>query len=91
MLFLALIYPRKSTKLPLVMNAEEAKALINGLKNVKHRTILMVLHRIEMRLAEICALRIANIDSKNMRIKVMQDKGAKDRSTFLSVHVFALA
>ncbi len=67
MLFLALIYPRKSTKLPLVMNAEEAKALINGLKNVKHHIILMVLHRKEMRLAEICALRIANIDSKNMR------------------------
>lgn len=83
----ALIYPRKSTKLPPVMSAEEVKALINGVKNVKHRAIIMVLYSTGMRLAEICALKIADIDSKNMRIKVVQGKGAKDRFTLLSEHV----
>ena len=83
----ALIYPRKTSKLPPVMSAAEVKALIDGVKNVKHRTIIMLLYSTGMRLAEICALRIADIDSKNMRIKVVQGKGAKDRFTLLSQQV----
>lgn len=83
----AFIFPRKSTKLPPVMSAEEVKALINGVENVKHRTIIMVLYSTGMRLAEICNLKIGDIDSKNMRIKVVQGKGAKDRFTLLSEHV----
>lgn len=83
----SLIYPRKSAKLPAVMSAEEMKALINGVTNVKHRTIIMLLYSTGMRLAEICALKIADIDSKNMRIKVVQGKGAKDRFTLLSEQV----
>lgn len=82
-----LIYPRKSSKLPAVMNAGEVKALIDGVKNVKHRTIIMLLYSTGMRLAEICALKITDIDSKNMRIKVVQGKGAKDRFTLLSEQV----
>ncbi|MER3465548.1 MAG: hypothetical protein C4329_15200 [Chitinophagaceae bacterium] len=40
-----------------------------------------------MRLAEIAALKITDIDSKNMRIKVVQGKGTKDRYTILSEQV----
>src|SRR4051812_6350116 len=69
------------------MSAEEIKSLIDGMKNVKHRTIIMMLYSTGMRLAEICALKIADIDSKNMRIKVVQGKGAKDRFTLLSQQV----
>jgi site-specific recombinase XerD len=79
-----LIFPRKTTKLPPVMDASEVKALINSVKNIKHRTIIMLLYSTGMRLAEICALKIVDIDSKNMRIKVVQGKGAKDRFTLLS-------
>jgi site-specific recombinase XerD len=82
-----LIYPRKSSKLPPVMSVDEVKALIDGVKNVKHRTIIMLLYSTGMRLAEICALKITDIDSKNMRIKVVQGKGAKDRFTLLSQQV----
>ncbi|MGI8600505.1 MAG: tyrosine-type recombinase/integrase [Chitinophagaceae bacterium] len=83
----SLIYPRKSTKLPAVMSATEIKSLIDGVKNIKHRTIIMLLYSSGLRLAEICALKIADIDSKNMRIKVVQGKGAKDRFTLLSQQV----
>ncbi len=83
----ALIYPRKSTRLPAVMSADEVKALINGVKNVKHRTVIILLYSTGMRLSEICTLKIADIDSKNMRIKVVQGKGAKDRFTLLSEQV----
>ncbi|MCK9403449.1 MAG: site-specific integrase [Chitinophagaceae bacterium] len=82
-----LIYPRKSTKLPPVMSAAEIKTLIDSVKNVKHRTIIMMLYSTGMRLSEISALKIVDIDSTNMRIKVVQGKGAKDRFTILSEQV----
>ena len=81
------IYPRKSTKLPPVMSAAEIRALIDGVENIKHRSIIMLLYSTGMRLGEIARLRISDIDSKNMRIKVVQGKGAKDRYTILSEQV----
>jgi integrase/recombinase XerD len=83
----SLIYPRQSSKLPPVMSAQEIKTLIDSIKNIKHRTVVMLLYSTGMRLNEIAHLKIADIDSKNMRIKVVQGKGAKDRFTILSQQV----
>lgn len=69
------------------MSATEIKTLIDGVKNVKHRTVIILLYSTGMRLSEIAALKITDIDSKNMRIKVVQGKGAKDRFTILSEQV----
>jgi site-specific recombinase XerD len=80
----SLIYPRTASKLPPVMSAQEIKTLIDSIKNIKHRTVVMLLYSTGMRLSEIAALKITDIDSKNMRIKVVQGKGAKDRFTILS-------
>jgi integrase len=78
----SLIYPRKSTKLPPVMSTIEIKALIDIVKNVKHRTIIMLLYSTGMRLCEIAALKMVDIDSKNMRIKVVKEKEQKTGSPF---------
>lgn len=83
----ALIFPRASSKIPPVMTAEEVKALIDTIKNVKHRMIVLLLYSTGMRLSEICALKMVDIDSKNMRIKIVQGKGSKDRFTLLSQSV----
>lgn len=64
------------------MSAIEIKALIDSIKNVKHRTVLMLLYSTRMRISEISSVKIADIDSKNMRIKVVQGKDAKDRLLF---------
>lgn len=80
----SVIYPRASSTLPPVMSAEEIRALIDTVKNVKHRTIIMLLYSSGLRVSEIAKLKIADIDSKQMRIKVVQGKGAKDRYTLLS-------
>jgi len=69
------------------MSAAEIRTLIDGVKNIKHRTIIMLLYSTGMRLGEVAALKIADIDSKNMRIKVVLGKGAKDRFTILSEQV----
>jgi site-specific recombinase XerD len=82
-----LIYPRKCIKLPSVMSQQEIKALIDTIENLKHRTIVMLLYSTGMRLREVANLKIQDIDSKQMRIKVVQGKGAKDRYTLLSEQV----
>ena len=83
----SLIYPRKSGKLPPVMSTGEIKSLIDGVENLKHRTILMMLYSTGMRISEVANCRISDIDSKCMRIKIVQGKGAKDRFTILSEQV----
>ena len=81
------IYPRKNKTLPAVMSAEEILRVINTINNVKHRTLVMLLYSTGIRLSELAYLRITDIDSKNMRIKVVKGKGAKDRYTILSQQV----
>jgi integrase/recombinase XerD len=81
------IYPRPTSKLPSVMSPEEIMQMIDSVQNLKHRTILMLLYSTGMRVSEIINCRIADIDSKNMRIKIVQGKGSKDRFTILSEQV----
>jgi site-specific recombinase XerD len=83
----SMIYPRTASKLPPVMSPEEIRSLIDHIKNVKHRAIIMMLYSTGMRVSEIASLKITDIDSKSMRIKVVEGKGAKDRFTILSQHV----
>lgn len=83
----SVIYPRQSTRLPAVMSAMEMKTLIDSIKNVKHRTVVMLLYSTGMRISEISSLKIADIDGKNLRVKVVQGKGLKDRYTILSEQV----
>jgi integrase/recombinase XerD len=83
----SVVYPRTASKLPAVMSAEEIKLLIDTVKNIKHRTIIMLLYSSGLRVSEISHLKITDIDSKSMRIKVVQGKGSKDRYTLLSQQV----
>lgn len=81
------IYPRPDNKLPPVMLPEEIMQMIDGVANLKHRTILMLLYSTGMRVSEIANCRITDIDSRNMRIKIVQGKGCKDRYTIMSQQV----
>ena len=82
-----IIYPRPSSTLPPIMSPQEIMKLLDSIQNIKHRTILMMLYSTGMRVSEIANCKIADIDSKNMRIKIVQGKGAKDRYTVLSEQV----
>ncbi|OGA73324.1 MAG: hypothetical protein A3G81_03810 [Betaproteobacteria bacterium RIFCSPLOWO2_12_FULL_65_14] len=64
-------------------------ALIEKTVNLKHRAILMTAYGAGLRLNEICHLKLADIDSARMTIRVEQGKGAKDRYTLLSPRLLA--
>ena len=66
------------------MSPEEIKCLFDTIKNLKHRCVLLMLYSTGMRISEVANCKIADIDSKIMRIKIVQGKGAKDRFTILS-------
>lgn len=83
----SLIHPRKAKTLPAVMSPEEIAKVISSISNIKHRCIVSLLYSSGLRLSELIHLRITDIDSKSMRIKVVQGKGRKDRYTILSKSV----
>lgn len=76
--------PRQPQKLPQILAREEVARLIERTANPKHRIILMTTYATGLRLAELCHLKIADIDSSRMTVRVDQGKGAKDRYTLLS-------
>lgn len=76
--------PRKSHPLPKVLSKEEVKSLITHTNNIKHRCIVSILYSAGLRRSELINLRIGDIDSKRMLIRVENSKGNKDRYTLLS-------
>lgn len=75
---------RQPQKLPQILAREEVAALLEKTVNIKHRAILMTAYGAGLRLNEICHLKLTDIDSARMTIRVEQGKGAKDRYTLLS-------
>ncbi|HMB99769.1 MAG TPA: site-specific tyrosine recombinase/integron integrase [Flavobacteriaceae bacterium] len=76
--------PRKERKLPIVLSKDEAKALIEATNNLKHKCILALLYSAGLRRSELLNLKIKDIDSKRMLIKINDAKGNKDRYTLLA-------
>lgn len=77
-------YPRERQRLPRILSKEEVARLINSSENLFRRTLLMVLYGTGMRRTEVSRLKISDIDSQRMIIRVVQGKGGKDRDLPLS-------
>jgi integrase/recombinase XerD len=75
---------KKHKKLPIVLSKDEVKRLINVTTNLKHRAILATIYSAGLRVSEAANLKLTDIDSSNMQIRVEQGKGNKDRYTLLS-------
>ena len=75
---------KKIKKLPLVLSKEEVKRILESNTNLKHRALLTTIYSAGLRVSEAVNLKIADIDSDNMLIKVNEGKGGKDRFTILS-------
>ncbi len=80
------LYPKKKFQLPNVMTADEVRQLLSVPSTLKQQAILQVFYSSGVRLEECSHIKLTDIDSKNMRIKIVQGKGNKDRYTLLSTH-----
>jgi len=77
--------PRKGQKkLPDIFSKEELEKIFYCCKNPKHRVILMTAYSSGLRLNELINLKVQDIDSNRMMLKVVGGKGNKDRYTLLS-------
>src|SRR5246127_5522298 len=76
--------PKKPQKLPIVLSPDEVLQFLSCVQSIKHRTILTVCYAAGLRISEAVHLKVADIDSERMVIRVEQGKGQKDRFVMLS-------
>jgi integrase/recombinase XerD len=82
-------YPKQRQRLPVILSPGEVAQLIGAASNLYHRTILMTLYSTGVRRAELCRLKVSDIDSKRMMVRVVQGKGGIDREIPLSKKLLA--
>jgi integrase/recombinase XerD len=70
--------------LPVVLSRDEVGRLIAAATNLKHQTALAVAYGTGLRVSEVVALKVGDIDSERMTLRVEQGKGHKDRYAMLS-------
>jgi integrase/recombinase XerD len=76
--------PRSEKKLPIVLNKKEILQIINSIKNLKHKTIVMLIYSSGMRVSEAVKIKKGDIDYERKTIHIKGSKGKKDRRTILS-------
>ena len=80
----ALPRARVPYKLPVVLSPQEVEKFFANVPIMRYRAALMVVYGAGLRVSEVVALKISDIDSKRMLIRIEQGKGKKDRYAMLS-------
>ena len=75
---------RVPRKLPVVLSKEEVTRLLGCVSHIKHQTALSVAYGTGLRVSEVVGLKVSDIDSQRMTLRVQQGKGRKDRYAMLS-------
>lgn len=81
---------RTGRKLPVILSQEEVVQFFTAIPNVKHRAILMTIYATGLRVNEALHLKLVDIDSARMVVRVDQGKGRKDRYIMLSPVLLAI-
>lgn len=79
-----ILAPRPERRLPVVLSVDEVRRLFAAILSFKHRMILMTAYSAGLRIAETVNLKVTDVDSERMVIRVCQGKRKKDRYTILS-------
>jgi site-specific recombinase XerD len=69
--------PKKPQTLPIILTPEEVLRFLGCVQNIKHRTILTICYAAGLRISEAISLKVGDIDSQRMVIRVEQGKGQK--------------
>jgi integrase/recombinase XerD len=81
---------REPRKLPVVLSPQEVARLINAASSLKYKAALSLAYGAGLRAAEVVSLKVSDVDSRRMLIRVEQGKGRKDRYVMLSPHLLEL-
>jgi len=76
--------PKKEKKLPKVMTKQQVQKIFQATKNNKHLIAMMIAYSAGLRVSEVVNLKIEDVDSEQMVMRVEQGKGRKDRLVPLS-------
>ncbi len=79
-----IVRPKRPKKLPCVLSKDEVLSIIDHVGNLKHKVILLTTYSSGLRISETLNLRISDIDSNRMLIRINHGKCDKDRLTVLS-------
>ncbi len=79
--------PKRAFKLPIVLSPEEVLHFLACVDSRKHRTILTTAYAAGLRVSEATQLKVTDIDSQRMVLRVDQGKGGKDRYVMLSLRL----
>jgi integrase/recombinase XerD len=85
-----LVFVYEPRKLPRVLSCEEVLRLLEAAPSPKHKAALSVAYGAGLRAMEVVALKVSDIDSKRMMLRVEQGKGRKDRFAMLSPQLLEL-
>lgn len=77
--------PRKPQQLPKILSERELERMFAAISNLKHKALLFTAYSAGLRVSEVVNLKIADIDSGRMQLRIEQAKGKKDRYVGLSV------
>jgi site-specific recombinase XerD len=75
--------PKRDKKLPVVLDISEVESLFSVTKNLKHKAMLMITYSSGLRVSETAKLKLTDIDSTRMTVRIT-GKGGKDRYSILS-------
>ena len=76
--------PKRPFKLPVILSREEVMHFLDSIDSIKHRAILMTAYAAGLRVSEAIHLKVTDIDSQRMMLRVDQGKGRKDHYIMLS-------
>jgi integrase/recombinase XerD len=78
-------YPRNYRRqLPVILSPDEVARVIDSARNLYHRAMLMTLYSCGLRRIEVCRLKVSDIDSQRMMLRITHGKGGVDRDVPLS-------
>jgi site-specific recombinase XerD len=77
-------YPKRLKQLPVVLSQEEVSRLIDSARNLFHRAMLLTMYAAGLRRSELCRLKVSNIDSRRMMLRIERSKNGVDRDVPLS-------
>ena len=85
-----LTFVREPRKIPVVLSLEEVARLLEAAPGPKYKAALSAAYGAGLRVSEVVALKVSDIDSKRMLLRIEQGKGRKDRFAMLSAKLLEL-